>query len=133
MRVLADSHAIYWYLEGSHQLSDRAHQILTAAEADEGIVVSVITLIDLWYVTQTTKALSPTQLTELRRQLVSSSPSLTVHPVDLDVEAAYRAISREELRDPWDRFIVATARALELPLITRDATIATARLADVVW
>jgi hypothetical protein len=40
------------------------------------------------------------------------------------VEAAYRTIGRDALRDPWDRFIVATALALEAPLVSRDAAIA---------
>jgi PIN domain nuclease of toxin-antitoxin system len=35
--------------------------------------------------------------------------------------------------DPWDRFIVATARALALSLVTRDEHIGTARLVETIW
>jgi PIN domain nuclease of toxin-antitoxin system len=55
VRVVADSHAIVWYLQGSTSLSAPARAALAEAEADGGLVVSVVTLIDLWYVTQTTQ------------------------------------------------------------------------------
>ena len=51
MRVVVDSHAVVWYLKGSPQLSPAARDVLTDAEVDAGIVVSIATLIDLWYVT----------------------------------------------------------------------------------
>jgi len=40
--------------------------------------------------------------------------------VTLEVGAAFQRIPRDALGDPWDRFLSATAMALELPLVTRD-------------
>ncbi|MEA2494004.1 MAG: hypothetical protein QOJ29_1915, partial [Thermoleophilaceae bacterium] len=37
------------------------------------------------------------------------------------------------LTDPWDRFIVATAKALALPLVTRDAAIRDSNLIETIW
>ena len=48
MRVLADSHAVVWYLQGSDRLSAPAAQALSEAEETDGIVVSIATLVDLW-------------------------------------------------------------------------------------
>ncbi|HLZ38103.1 MAG TPA: hypothetical protein VKP64_10200, partial [Mycobacteriales bacterium] len=62
MRVVVDSHAVVWYVRGSSQLSPAARDVLTGAEVDAGIVVSVATLIDLWYVTQTTRAVDTVEL-----------------------------------------------------------------------
>jgi hypothetical protein len=40
-------------------------------------------------------------------------------------------VSRDDaLGDPWDRFIIATAMALELPLVTRDRRITELRLME---
>lgn len=111
MRVVADSHAIIWYVQGSPRLSDRAAAALADAEASEGVVVSVATLVDLWYVTQTTQGISTDDLARLRARLLSA-PAVDLHPIDLTVADAAKAIPRELLRDPWDRFIVATARSL---------------------
>lgn len=132
VKVVADSHAIVWYVQGSARLSEDAAATLAAAEASDGIVVSVATLIDLWYVTQTTRAVSADDVARLRSRL-SSSPKVDLHPVDVAVADATTAIARDVITDPWDRFIVATARALELPLVTRDGSIHGAKLVETVW
>lgn len=96
------------------------------------MVVSVATLIDLWYVTQTTRKLTSTNLSELRDAL-TSSPLLTLQPIDIDVVDATTSIARDLLTDPWDRFIVGTARALELPLVTKDGAIRESKLVTTIW
>ncbi len=132
MRVVADSHAIVWYVKGSPRLSPPARDVLTGAEGGGGIVVSVATLIDLWYVTQTTQALGAGELGRVRDRLLRS-PAVDLHPVDLDVADAYARIDRGLLRDPWDRLIVATAIALALPLVTADSAITRADLVETLW
>lgn len=132
MKVVADSHALVWFTQGSSQLSPRAAEVLREAEASDGIAVSVATLIDLWYVTQTTQGVSAQKLSELRG-LVAAAPAVNLHPVDVDVADAYTAISRELLRDPWDRFIVATATVLRVPLVTRDGAIQRSGLLETIW
>ena len=132
MRVLADSHAIVWQSQRSSQLSDDAANALLGAEETDGVVVSVASLIDLWYVTQTTKRVSDADLTHLRKQ-ITSSPELSLHPIDEDVVDATTSIPRDVLGDPWDRFIVATAKVLEVPLVTRDAAIRDSGLVPTIW
>ncbi len=132
MRVVADSHALVWFTQGSTQLSTRAADALSVAETDDGIVVSVATLIDLWYVTQTTKGVSTQALADLR-QLIDEASTVHLLPVNADVADAYVTISREVLRDPWDRLIVATALALRLPLVTRDGPIRRSGLVETIW
>lgn len=131
MRVVADSHAIFWHLQRSPKLSAPAAQVLRDAGAHE-IVVSVATLIDLWYVTQTTQAISTTDLA-LVRSALEASARVDLQVIDAAVADAYAAIPRSMLRDPWDRFIVATARALEVPLVTRDTAIQQAQLVQTIW
>lgn len=132
MRVVADSHAIVWYLQGSPRLSERAAALLSDAEASEGIVVSVATLVDLWYVTQTTQGVSVGDLARMRSALVSS-PKVDLRPIDVAVVDAATSIPRDALGDPWDRFILATARALGLTLVTLDRRIRRTALVDTVW
>jgi hypothetical protein len=72
VRVVADSHAIVWYVQGSKRLSERAGEVLAEAEAERSLVVSVATLIDLWYVSQTTQSVTAEQLAALRERLASS-------------------------------------------------------------
>lgn len=132
MRVLADSHAIIWQSQRSLELSEDAANALLEAEQTDGVVVSIASLIDLWYVTQTTKGVSDADLSNLREQ-ISSSPELSLHPIDEDVVDATTSIPRAVLADPWDRFIVGTARALSVPLVTRDAAIRNSGLVPTIW
>ncbi len=132
MRVLADSHAIVWHLQGSERLSPTAASALIEAETTDGLVVSIATLIDLWYVTQTTRKLTSVNLGELRDAL-ESSPALTLQPIDIAVVDATTAIARDVLTDPWDRFIVGTARALDVPLVTKDRAIRESGLVTTIW
>jgi PIN domain nuclease of toxin-antitoxin system len=123
---------LVWFTQSSPQLSDRAGEVLRDAEASDGIVVSVATLVDLWYVTQSTARVTARELAQLRG-LVTASPAIDLHPIDVAIADAYTTISRETLRDPWDRFIVATALALQVPLVTRDGAIHDSGLVETFW
>jgi PIN domain nuclease of toxin-antitoxin system len=132
MRVGADSHALVWFTQAAPQLSSRAGGVLREAEASDGPVISVATLVDLWYITQSTAQVTVGELAELRG-LVTASPAIELHPIDITIVDAYTTIGREALRDPWDRFIVATAVALRLPLVTRDGAIHDSGHVAAIW
>lgn len=132
MRVLADSHAIIWQSQRSPALSENAESALLEAEETDGVVVSVASLIDLWYVTQTTKGVSNGDMIRLREQ-IASSPELSLHPIDEEVVDATTSIPRDVLGDPWDRFIVGTAIALSVALVTRDRAIRDSGLVPTIW
>jgi PIN domain nuclease of toxin-antitoxin system len=119
-------------MKDSERLSATAASALTEAEATDGVILSVASLVDLWYVTQTTKATTEADLGELREKM-SASPELSLHPVDEDVADTTTAIPRDVLADPWDRFIVATTKVLELPLVTRDRAIRDSGLVSTIW
>lgn len=134
MRVVADSHALVWYLlDDGTRLSRQASAALAEAEGDGGIAVSVVSLVDLWYVTQTTAGISPATLAAVHRLLADPESALDPVPVTVEVAAAYERIPLQMLRDPWDRFIVATANVLNAPLVTADPKIAGSGLVHVLW
>lgn len=132
MRVVADSHAIVWYVQGSSRLAEGARSALVESEQSEGIVVSVATLVDLWYVTQTTQSIGADDVARLQARL-DASANVDLHGIDVAVADAFMLIPRTVLTDPWDRFIVATAKALALPLVTRDGAIRESNLVETVW
>jgi PIN domain nuclease of toxin-antitoxin system len=132
VKVLADSHAVLWYTQGSGRLSERAATALTEAEATDGVIVSVVSILDLWYVTQTTKALTEAEVSEVRATIVTS-PAFVLQPVDLAIVDTTTAIPRDLLSDPWDRFIVATAKVLGIALVTKDAAIRDSKLVPTIW
>ena len=80
MKVVADSHALVWHVAGSERLSPHAAEVLRSAEKSEGIVVSVGTFVDHWYVSQTTTAVTADDLRDLRRKIDSGSSVFGPHP-----------------------------------------------------
>ena len=98
-------------------MSDPAREALDEAVTSGGVIMSIVTLVELWYVTKTTSGVSQEEVDAIREQ-VCSSPTMAFFPVDEAVAEKFTTIDRDLLRDPWDRFIVATALAFDLPLVT---------------
>ena len=73
------------------------------------------------------------QLDQVLGLLRDPETSLEAEPITLDIAAVFRQIPRDALGDPWDRFITATAMALDLPLITRDRRIRESGLVETIW
>ena len=133
MRVVVDTHALLWFLRGSMLLSEDARRALRAAQDSDGIVVSAALLVDLWYVTQTTQAFSTQDLDGVREVVTDESTAIDLAPIDLNVFDQWRQLDRKLLADPWDRFMVATALAEGIPLVTRDEAISKSRYVETVW
>ena len=135
VRVVADTHALVWYLldDPDRRLSPAAISALERAESTDGIAVSVASVVDLWYVIRTRGTFTVEQLDQVLGLLQDPETSLEAAPITLDVTAAFREIPRDALGDPWDRFITATAMALGLPLVTRDGRIRESGLVDTIW
>lgn len=82
--------------------------------------------------TQTTQGITADDLSRLRAKL-DSSVKYVLEPIDARIADVSTAISRASLADPWDRFIVATAKALDLSLVTRDGPIQKAAIVPTIW
>ena len=133
MKVAADTHAIVWFLHRSASLSEAARQALRDAEGDEGIIVPVGVLFDLWYVTETTKAFGKSELVRVHDVLNDPANAIDVAPADETVFAAWERIDRKIIKDPWDRMIMAGAIALKVPLVTKDGQITASGLVPTIW
>ena len=133
MRVVVDTHALLWFLRGSPLLSEDARRALREAQASDGIIVSTALLADLWYVTQTTQAFSTQDLDAVRDVVIDESTAIDLAPIDLNVFDRWRQLDRRVLADPWDRFMVATALAEAVALVTRDEAISESRYVETIW
>ncbi len=62
-------------------------------------------------------------LRELLASIQASDSPIAIAPMTVDVAHQMVSVSRTQVRDPFDRTIVATAQAMGLPLLTRDSTL----------
>jgi len=129
--LLADTHAVVWYLLGDPRLSVRAEAALeAAAAAGDPLQVASISVVEVVYLVEKGK-LPPLAWQRLVEATSGPVPALVVVPLDLAVAEAVRRIPRDIVSDPADRIIAATALHLGIPLITRDQRIQSTGLATI--
>ena len=121
--VVADTHAIVWYLANDARLSQTAMHALDRASATGGpIYVPSICLVELTYLVE--KGRLPSLARDrLIRALDEPFAPCRLVPLDRTVADALQLIDRSEVPDMPDRVIAATAAVLAVPLISRDAKI----------
>lgn len=135
VRVLADTHAIYWYLISPDRLSRRSLDVLSQAEASDGIAVSALTIPELWVSVSRKRggrAIPHSGYEIVRSALLDPETALEGIPLDAGSWHYFEA-SPTSISDPTDGLIVATAQALGLPLVTKDGRITAARVVEVIW
>jgi PIN domain nuclease of toxin-antitoxin system len=130
--VVADTHALLWYLTNHPLLSAPARIAFENAEqTGQPIYVPSIVIVEMRYLVEKrtiTEANYQTVLAELR----DPSTALTVVPLDTETADALEQIVRAEVPDMPDRIIAATAHYLGLALVTRDSKI-TASGIHTIW
>ncbi len=121
-RLLLDTCTVIW-IARDEALAPAAEQAITAAYSNgESIGVSPITAWELGLLGRKGRlpgSMSPTALFER----FVGVPGVEVQPLTTTVLIDSSYLPGELHRDPCDRIIVATARDLDLTVITRDAAI----------
>ena len=135
--VLADTHAIIWYLFDPTRLSPAAVAALTVASQRGMIFLSAITLVELSYLAGKKSFPYAGVLPRLLALVTDPNEPVGVLPVTLDVALAMDRVPRGEVPDMPDRIIAATAVAHNLPLVSADSDIqgsaSLKALVPVVW
>ena len=129
--AVADTHAILFHAAGGRGLGSKAAVMFERCERQQAIIY--VPAIVMWEVS----LLARVSRVNLRRTVrgffddLFSNPSY--QPVDMTAEQIYIADELRFSRDPFDLLICAAARALDLPLLTRDADIRGAGVVRVIW
>ena len=133
MAIVADTHAIIWYLVEPERLSQVALDALEGAiAAGDPVYISTISLIEICYLIEKRRIASDL-LQRILEVLNEPNPSLVVAPIELAISLAVQNIDRDTVPDMPDRIIAATALHLNLPLVTRDRKIQAERSIVTIW
>jgi PIN domain nuclease of toxin-antitoxin system len=133
MAIVADTHAIIWYLVEPERLSQVALDALEGAiAAGSPVYISAISLIEICYLIEKRRIASDL-LQRILAVLNEPDPSLIVVPIDLAISIAVQNIDRDTVPDMPERIIAATALHLNLPLVTRDRKIQASQSIITIW
>lgn len=103
--VIADTHALIWYVDSPSDLSAGATNALDNAANDvtQRIYISAISLIEMQYLTEKGK-IKPTVLPKVLTEIDDPQPIIEVVPIDRAVADQLTIIPRGTVPDMPDRF-----------------------------
>lgn len=120
--VVADTHALLWYSEGHASLGRAARTRMSAAVDRHCLYLSAATIWEIAMLVRKGRIPAAAPLTEWWRT-ARSRLSLRLVPIDDVIALRSQSLPGDFHADPADRFIVATAIAKKLPLLTADDAI----------
>lgn len=131
--VVADTHALIWYLCKPNKLSTEALNALdSATNLGELIYISTISLVEIIYLVEK-KRLSQEILNTIKNALNSNNFGLALSELDINVVDKLAEIKRDIVPDMPDRIIAATALSLEIPLVSCDSKVRNLSVITVIW
>ena len=117
MRVLLDTHALLWWLDGDARLSKRAR----AAIGDER-TTCLVSAASAWEITTKARLGKLPGALEVANDVSACLRSQQFTPLDITVDHAQRAGSLPGAhRDPFDRMLIAQSHAENVPVVSNDA------------
>mgnify|MGYP001039317782 CR=1 FL=1 len=130
MPYVTDTHSLIWYITDDPRLSIEAKEIFQkVSNFEECVFIPCIVFFELLYLIEKKKIIADF---DGFLAIVSSARNYRIEPLCLPIIEKSRKIQREEVPDPWDRLITATALHLNFPLITRDESLRKVGL-EVIW
>ena len=120
--ILLDTHAWIWHLAERSELSEAARAAIDRERAPGSIMVSAISVWELFMLTKTGRL----RLSTSPRAFVASTeldPTLRIVPVDAQIGRASVELP-DYHADPADRMIIATASELGCGIVSKDGRFA---------
>jgi len=130
--IVLDTHTLVWWVNGDPALSKKARALLGKESAGGEIVISSISA---WEIAMLVARRRLVLSMDVSGWLATVKQIEAVRFVPVDVEVATKSVELpgEFHSDPADRIIVATARMLAAPLVTKDVRIRAYAHVKTVW
>jgi PIN domain nuclease of toxin-antitoxin system len=116
VRILLDTHALLWWLDGDGRLSKRAR-----AAIGDVRTTCLVSAASAWEITTKARLGKLPGALAVAADVSGCLRSQQFTPLDISVDHAQRAGSLPGAhRDPFDRMLIAQAHAENLPVVSND-------------
>ena len=129
--IAVDTHALIWWVAGG-PLSELAAETLERHASSRSLFASSISAWEISMLVEKGRLELTIDAADWIKQ-VETLPGLHFVPVDNDIAVASTRLPEPFHPDPADRIIVATARSLDAPLITRDERLIDYPHVETIW
>lgn len=129
--AVTDTHALVFHAAGGGRLGPKAAALFGAAETRAAVVYVPAAVI--WEVSLLARAVRINLHRSVREFFTDLFSNPAYCPLDVSPAQIFDADELRFTRDPFDGLIVAAARDVGLPLITRDTLISTSGAVRVIW
>jgi len=130
--IVLDTHVLVWWVNGDESLSKKAKAAIERELEGGQIIVSAISA---WEIAMLVEREKLVLSMDVGSWLAAVAEIEAVRFIPLDVEVAMKSVDLpgEFHKDPADRMIVATARKLSAPLVTKDEKILAYAHVSTIW
>ncbi|MEC5218684.1 PIN domain nuclease of toxin-antitoxin system [Actimicrobium sp. GrIS 1.19] len=130
--IVLDTHTLVWWVTGDEALSATAKEVIDQ-ELDGGqIIVSAITAWEIAMLVDRERLVLSMDV-ESWLAAVAEIEAVRLWPVGPEIAVKSVVLPGEFHKDPADRMIVATARKLAAPLVTKDEKIRAYAHVKTIW
>lgn len=120
--VLLDTCAVIW-LGSDGELAAAAVRAIDEAAMDGGVFVSPISAWEIGLLTARGRLRLSAEPVKWWRRLTDTGVQVAPLSPDILIASSYLPAPNEQLRDPADRIIAATARDLDMRIVSRDSVL----------
>ncbi len=129
--AVSDTHALIFHAAGGGGLGPTARAHFNACERQQAILY--VPAVVMWECSLLARAVRINLHRPLRNFFEDLFSNPAYQPLDLTPAHVLLADEMRFTRDPFDALIVAVARDLRLPLVTRDAQIRQSGAVKILW
>jgi PIN domain nuclease of toxin-antitoxin system len=130
--IVLDTHALVWWANGDEALSTKAKAAIDRELAGGQIIISAISAWEIAMLVEREKLVLSMDVGSWLAT-VAEIEAVRFWPVDVEIGLKSVALPGEFHKDPADRMIVATARKLAVPLVTKDEKIHAYAHVKTIW
>ncbi|WP_454725830.1 MULTISPECIES: type II toxin-antitoxin system VapC family toxin [Cupriavidus] len=130
--IVLDTHTLVWWVAGDETLSKTAKAAIDR-ELDGGQII--VSAISAWEIAMLVEREKLVLSMDVENWLATVAEIEAVHFLPIDIGIAIKSVDLpgEFHKDPADRMIVATARKLAAPLVTKDEKIRAYKHVKTIW